>query len=208
MTAFEPGASDVLTVGCTRMPRATASSPAPTMTVGFEVFVHDVIAAIATDRVWIVASWSSTTTRTGRYSRRSTTGSRGGGLPGRAVVGGSASRRRPGALNDVGSLAGNDSAEASSTVPWTGVGSPAASSATGPSSPSGKFDRKFARRSCSGTRSCGRRGPATDGMTVARSSSRSASKSGPGPGSRQSPWDFAYRSTRSMRSAVRPVSRR
>ena len=47
-----PGASDVLTVGADRSPRATAfraSSPAPTMTVGFEVFVHDVIAAIATE---------------------------------------------------------------------------------------------------------------------------------------------------------------
>ena len=28
-----------------------ASSPAPTMTVGFEVFVHEVIAAIATEPV-------------------------------------------------------------------------------------------------------------------------------------------------------------
>ena len=54
MTAFEPGASDVLTVGPTRRPRATAlraSRPAPTMTVGFEVFVHDVMAAIATEPV-------------------------------------------------------------------------------------------------------------------------------------------------------------
>ena len=58
MTAFDPGASDVLTVGATRSPRATAfraSSPAPTMTVGLEVFVHDVIAAIATEPVRIVA---------------------------------------------------------------------------------------------------------------------------------------------------------
>jgi hypothetical protein len=41
-----------LTVGPTRRPRATAflaSRPAPTMTVGLEVFVHEVIAAIATD---------------------------------------------------------------------------------------------------------------------------------------------------------------
>ena len=52
MTAREPGASEVLTVGPTRRPRATAfraSSPAPTMTVGLEVFVQDVIAAIATE---------------------------------------------------------------------------------------------------------------------------------------------------------------
>ena len=52
MTAFEPGASEVLTVGETRSPRATAlraSSPAPTITVGLEVLVQDVMAAIATD---------------------------------------------------------------------------------------------------------------------------------------------------------------
>ncbi len=58
MTTFEPGASDVLTVGGTVSPRATAfraSSPAPTITVGFDVFVHDVIAAIATEPVRIVA---------------------------------------------------------------------------------------------------------------------------------------------------------
>ena len=47
-----------MTVGGTRSPRATAfraSSPAPTMTVGFEVLVQDVIAAIATEPVRIVA---------------------------------------------------------------------------------------------------------------------------------------------------------
>ena len=49
-----PGASEVLTVGPTRRPRATAfraRRPAPTMTVGFDVFVQEVIAAIATDPV-------------------------------------------------------------------------------------------------------------------------------------------------------------
>ena len=52
MTALEPGASDVLTVGATVRPRATAfraSSPAPTITVGFEVFVQDVMAAMTTE---------------------------------------------------------------------------------------------------------------------------------------------------------------
>ncbi len=52
MTAFDPGASDVLTPGPTRSPRATAfraSSPAPTITVGLEVFVQEVIAAITTE---------------------------------------------------------------------------------------------------------------------------------------------------------------
>src|SRR5216683_3562481 len=50
-TTWEPGASDVLTHGFTVRPRAAAlraSSPAPTITVGFEVLVHDVIAAITT----------------------------------------------------------------------------------------------------------------------------------------------------------------
>ena len=52
VTARDPGARLVFTVGPTVRPRATAlraSSPAPTMTVGLDVFVHDVIAAIATD---------------------------------------------------------------------------------------------------------------------------------------------------------------
>ena len=51
MTTSEPGASDVLTHGGTVSPRATAfcaSNPAAIITDGFEVFVHDVIAAITT----------------------------------------------------------------------------------------------------------------------------------------------------------------
>ena len=51
MTTFEPGASDVLTHGLLVSPRATAlraSSPAASMTDGFEVFVQLVIAAITT----------------------------------------------------------------------------------------------------------------------------------------------------------------
>ncbi len=68
MTAFEPGASDVLTVEATFRPRATAfraSRPAPTITVGFEVLVHDVIAAIATEPVRMVTSSPSTRSVTG-----------------------------------------------------------------------------------------------------------------------------------------------
>src|SRR5215468_11181102 len=58
-TTWEPGASDVLTHGLTARPLASAlraSKPAPTITVGFEVLVHDVIAAITTSpwpRSWL-----------------------------------------------------------------------------------------------------------------------------------------------------------
>src|SRR4051794_35808067 len=55
MTTFEPGASDVFTHGFTSSPASTAffaSKPAPSITYGFEVFVHDVIAAMTT------APWS------------------------------------------------------------------------------------------------------------------------------------------------------
>ena len=54
MTAREPGARLVLTVGPTERPRATAlraSSPAPTMTLGLEVLVQLVMAAMATEPV-------------------------------------------------------------------------------------------------------------------------------------------------------------
>ena len=67
MTARDPGARLVLTVGPTRRPRSTAfraSRPAPTMTVGLEVFVQLVIAAIATEPVLTWASWPSARTVT------------------------------------------------------------------------------------------------------------------------------------------------
>ena len=50
-TTWLPGASEVLTQGLVRRPFATAlraRSPAPIMTLGFEVLVHDVIAAMTT----------------------------------------------------------------------------------------------------------------------------------------------------------------
>src|SRR6195952_3700480 len=56
MTTLDPGASVVFTQGLVVRPFSTAflaSSAAPIITDGFEVFVHDVIAAIAT------APWSS-----------------------------------------------------------------------------------------------------------------------------------------------------
>src|SRR3954451_22550636 len=49
VTTFEPGARLVFTHGLRVRPRSTAflaSSPAPTMTAGLDVFVQDVIAAI------------------------------------------------------------------------------------------------------------------------------------------------------------------
>ncbi len=55
-----PGASDVFTHGFTARPRSTAflaSSPAPTMTDGFEVLVHDVIEEMTT------APWSTSNSR-------------------------------------------------------------------------------------------------------------------------------------------------
>ena len=51
MTTSEPGARLVFTQGGTPRPRARAlraSSPAPIMTAGLEVLVHEVIAAITT----------------------------------------------------------------------------------------------------------------------------------------------------------------
>ena len=56
VTTLEPGASEVFTHGWTSSPRWTAlraSTPAPSMTDGFEVFVQLVIAAMTT---W---PWSS-----------------------------------------------------------------------------------------------------------------------------------------------------
>jgi hypothetical protein len=50
-TICEPGAVEVLTQGLGFRPRRLAlraSSPAPIMTLGFEVLVHDVIAASTT----------------------------------------------------------------------------------------------------------------------------------------------------------------
>ncbi len=51
MTTREPGASDVLMLGLTLRPFSTAffaSRPAASSTPGFDVLVHDVIAAIST----------------------------------------------------------------------------------------------------------------------------------------------------------------
>src|ERR1700674_2276084 len=65
-TTCEPGASEVLTQGLTVNPLADAlraNSPAPIMTLGFDVLVHDVIAAITTSPWPSVCLRSSTGTR-------------------------------------------------------------------------------------------------------------------------------------------------
>ncbi len=52
MTTLEPGASVVLTQGLRARPRSTAalaSSAAPTMTLGLDVLVQDVMAAMTTE---------------------------------------------------------------------------------------------------------------------------------------------------------------
>ena len=59
MTTFDPGASVVFTHGLRVRPFSTAflaSRPAPIITEGFEVLVHEVIAAIATAPWPIVTS--------------------------------------------------------------------------------------------------------------------------------------------------------
>ena len=51
MTTFEPGARLVFTHGCRVSPRSNAffaTSPAPIITLGFDVFVQLVIAAMTT----------------------------------------------------------------------------------------------------------------------------------------------------------------
>src|SRR5215472_11049726 len=88
MTTLEPGASVVFTQGLRASPASTAlraSSAAPTMTDGLEVFVQDVIAAITTEP-WstVVCVPSSSVTRTGDEALGSglfETGSDAGNVP-------------------------------------------------------------------------------------------------------------------------------
>ena len=81
MTTFEPGASEVFTHGLIARPLSTAflaSSAAPIITDGFDVLVHEVIAAITT------APWSSSNVApsarvTGDGPARAPVGAVGGG---------------------------------------------------------------------------------------------------------------------------------
>src|SRR3954465_10582081 len=106
MTTLEPGASEVFTHGLRCRPRSTplrASSPAPTMTKGFDVLVHDVIAATTT------APWSISTSSPSRVKRAVFEA-----RPPPACAGSPAGLSwRPSLLTAGGSLAGNDSLDAS-----------------------------------------------------------------------------------------------
>src|SRR5688500_16543666 len=110
MTTLEPGASVVLTHGLRSRPFSTAffaSSAAPSITDGLDVLVHDVIAAIAT------APWSSSNsapssdTLTGLDARPS--------APSAAEWNTCGEPPASPLLSAAGSLAGNDSSDASST---------------------------------------------------------------------------------------------
>src|SRR3954447_17822147 len=109
MTTLEPGASEVFTHGLRCRPRSTAlraSSPAPTMTNGLDVLVHDVMAATTT------APWSTSTSSPSRLTRAGLEGRLASVCTGTPAGAPLASFCAPAAG---GSEAGNDSAEASST---------------------------------------------------------------------------------------------
>src|ERR671913_918631 len=115
MTTLDPGASEVLTHGLEARPRSTAlraSSPAASITDGLEVLVQEVMAAITT------CPWS----RSKRVPSSRATGTRLLGRPLAPVGSGSNQPAglgswfwwNPPLLAAGGSLAGNDSADASS----------------------------------------------------------------------------------------------
>ena len=165
MTTVEPGASEVFTHGLRARPRSTAlraSRPAAIITLGFEVLVQLVIAAITT------RPWSSS-----KLSPSSVT-SIASSLPGAAtaepVSAGRGLPRSSSCSSAGGSEAGKDSSIASSRP------LPICSAASGSNSPIAP------RKAClaweRGTRSCGRFGPAMLGSTSPRSSSSSSEKTG------------------------------
>ena len=178
-----------MTVGGTVIPRSTAflaSRPAATITPGLLVFVQLVMAAITTSP-WVI--------RTSPAARWAT-----------AV--------------DVVSL--RCSAVAASLASCSGVPLPLATGASAlhrssrgvALSPtlflnvSTRALRKFCLTLRSSIRSCGRRGPATLGVTVPRSNSKLSVKTGSTASCRHNPCSLQYRSTRSICPAARPVSRR
>src|SRR5919202_393070 len=113
MTTFEPGASEVFTHGWRVSPRATAlraSRPAPSITEGLEVFVHDVIAAMTT------CPWSSANVSPSRVTDTASDGRSATAAPAPwATAGSGCGSRAPspltGSVVEGGSLAGKDSDE-------------------------------------------------------------------------------------------------
>ena len=157
-----------MTHGLDVRPLATAlraSIPAPSMTVGLEVFVHEVIAAITTCP-WSssVSVPSSSVTGTETSTRSATC--RPPVPPSAGWGSGERSLRPLWSPEDGGSEDGKDSALASS---WSA--SPSFGSSTSSGSRSSSASRKAALDSVSETRSCGRFGPASEGTTSERSSS-------------------------------------
>src|SRR5918997_110813 len=113
VTTFEPGARLVFTCGATLRPFSTAffaRSPAPIMTDGFEVLVQLVIAAITAEPCVMEAFWPSRITVTAPLGCSSA-----GRTPGDSGywTGSSPSLVTP-LIAAGGSLAGNDSSDASS----------------------------------------------------------------------------------------------
>src|SRR3954467_15120298 len=109
VTTFDPGARLVLTHGLRVRPRSNAflaTRPAPIMTLGFDVFVQLVIAAITTEP-WSSSnvSPSGAVTLTQLLFRRVSVTVAGGGERSSACG-------CDGCCSDVGSLAGNVSATA------------------------------------------------------------------------------------------------
>ncbi len=158
MTTFEPGASEVFTHGLACSPRSTAflaSSPAPSMTDGLEVLVHDVIAAITTCPWSSSVSVPSASVTCALTDARSATWTPPVPEPASSAV---CSCGVLGSCAAVGSEAGK-------------VSSSGASHSSGSGRKPSSAIRNEALDSVSVTRSCGRLGPASEGTTSPRSSS-------------------------------------
>ncbi len=116
MTTLLPGARVVFTHGLLSRPRSTArlaTSAAATMTVGLEVFVHDVIAAMTT-APWSSSVWRPSARVTGVRLRARDNGT-GSVLP---PPGAGSESEEPG-VTAGGSEAGKLSADDSSVRSWT-----------------------------------------------------------------------------------------
>ena len=146
-----------------------AGRPRPSRS-GWRCWCSEVIAAIATEPVRIVARCTADVDRDGPVEGRPSSGSvdRRRGLAGTLRLAAVGRRER---------RAGRSPGTTRRTPPrppLPSIGSSPAQRVAGRPGPVGKFDRKLvAQVRRASTRSCGRRGPATDGSTLARSSSSS-----------------------------------